>query len=139
MKTILRLLRLEFIPFSADAALLVLRLWLGVSMVSLHGWGKLSRYSDTLSKFGDPLGIGREPSLRLAIFAEVVCAVLVAIGLLTRFAAVSLCITMGVAFFAVHRAQLSGPMSGELAFVYLGGFVALVLAGPGRFSADARM
>ena len=31
------------------------------------------------------------------------------------------------------------PQSGELAFLYLGGFIALILAGGGKFSADARV
>jgi putative oxidoreductase len=59
------------------------------------------------------------------------------LGLLGRFAAVGTGITMAVAFFLVHEAKLArGPGSGEMAFVYLAGFVALLIAGPGRFSLD---
>ena len=46
---------------------------------------------------------------------------------------------MSVAFFVVHKAALAGPNNGELAFVYLGGFVTLIIAGAGRFSFDARL
>jgi putative oxidoreductase len=64
---------------------------------------------------------------------------LVALGLLTRLAAFILVINLGVAFFLVHKASLAmGAGSGELAFVYLAGFVAVFLAGPGRFSLDSR-
>jgi putative oxidoreductase len=45
-------------------------------------------------------------------------------------------ITMGVAFLLVHGAKFGGPKGGELAFIYLGGFLAIFLAGPGRFSID---
>ena len=38
-----------------------------------------------------------------------------------------------------HGARLSGPGNGELPFLVLGAFVALLLAGGGRFSLDARM
>ena len=64
---------------------------------------------------------------------------LLILGLFTRLAALGSAFTMGVAFFLVHKAQLSGPDSGEMGLLYLGGFVALFIAGGGRFSCDARM
>jgi putative oxidoreductase len=75
-------------------------------------------------------------SLGLAVFAEVLCAGLLVVGLLTRFAALNLVVTMCVAFFVVHGAALSGESSGELAFIYLAGFVVLLVAGGGRYSVD---
>ena len=139
MKGFLRFLRLDFIPHSADLGLLVLRLWLGLSLLVLHGWPKLSTFSAKSSKFPDPLGIGSTQSLALATFAEVVCALLIVIGLFTRLASLTLAITMAVAFAIVHKMVLaSGPGSGELAWVYLAGFVVLFLAGAGRFSIDAK-
>ena len=91
-------------------------------------------------KFPDPLGVGTSASLALAIFAEVGCAVLIAAGLFTRAAAFVQVILMSVAFFIVHKASLAhGPGSGELAFVYLSGFVTLLLAGAGRYSFDAKL
>lgn len=136
---ILRLLQLDFLPRSADAALLVLRLWLGLSMVTLHGWSKLTGFSAMSGKFPDPLGVGSPMSLAMAVVGEVVCAVLVALGLFTRGAAAVLAITMATAFFLVHKGALSGPTSGELAFIYLAGWVALLIAGAGRFSFDAKL
>lgn len=136
---ILKLLQLDFLPRSTDAGLLVLRLWLGLSLLLLHGWAKLSNFSQLSGKFPDPLGIGSGASLTLAVFGEVVCSLLLVLGLFTRFAAVNLAITMSVAFFLVHKAALSGPSSGELAFIYLAGFVTLLVAGAGRFSLDAKL
>jgi putative oxidoreductase len=131
-----KFLRFEFIASSPDAGLLLLRLLLGVSMLWLHGWGKLmALFSGNLS-FADPLGIGQTTSFLLAIFAEVVCSVLIVLGLFTRWAAFILAFTMGVAFFIVNHAAIKG--SGELAWLYFGGYVVLFCAGAGRFSLDKK-
>ena len=139
MKTFFKLLRFDFLPTGPNCGLLLLRLWLGLSLVILHGWTKLSNYSTMSSQFPDPLGVGSRASLSMAVFAEVICALLLAVGLFTRFAALVLAINMGVAFFIVHHATLKmGPGSGELAFIYLAGFITIFLAGPGKFSIDGR-
>ena len=121
---------------SVDLALLLLRLWLGLTMLFNHGLAKLIKFGDMSSKFLDLFGIGSTASLALAVFAEVFCAALLAAGLVTRFAALNLAVTMLVAFAMVHKMALSGDSSGELAFIYLAGYVTLLIAGPGRYSAD---
>jgi putative oxidoreductase len=113
--------------------LLMLRLALGLAMLFNHGLDKLNHFSDHADKFPDPLGIGSVPSFALVTFAETAGAVLLALGLLTRFAALTLVIDLGVAVFMVHKAASGG---GELAFVYLAGYVALFFAGGGKFSLD---
>lgn len=133
-----KLLNLDFVPRSIDLALLVLRLWLGLAMAWLHGWGKLVNLIAGTSKFPDILGIGALSALLLAIFAEFFCSLLLVVGLWTRLAALLLLITMSVAFFMAHGAKLSGPGSGELAFVYLAGYMVLLLAGAGKFSVDKK-
>lgn len=133
-----KLLTLDFIPRSVDVALLVLRLWLGLSMFLLHGWGKLSNLIAGTAKFPDILGIGATPALVLAILAEFFCSLLLIVGLWTRLAALMLAITMSVAFFVAHGAKLSGQGSGELAFVYLAGYMVMLLAGAGKFSVDKK-
>ena len=138
MASVLKLLDLSFVPRNVDLALLLLRVWVGASLLLLHGWGKLASYPERSEKFADPFGIGSPASLALSVFAEVVCAVLVALGLFTRFAAAVCMINLAVAFFFAHGATLTGPRNGELAFIYLGTFVAILLAGAGRFSLDAR-
>jgi putative oxidoreductase len=85
------------------------------------------------------LGVGHVSSLSLAIFAEFLCSLLLVLGLFTRFAALVLSSTMAVAFFMVHRTALSGEHSGELAFIYLAGFLAILIAGPGKFSIDQKI
>ncbi len=123
---------------AADLGLLVLRVWLGVAMLCNHGWEKLTHFQDTAAGFPDLLHLG-SPTLNLAlsVFAEAACSALLVVGLFTRFAALVLAINVAVAFVLVHKMMLTGGHSGELAFVYLAGYVTLLIAGPGRFSADA--
>ena len=117
-------------------ALLVARLWFGLTMLFNHGLEKLANFSDLAGSFADPLGLGHEASLILVIMAEVVGALLLTVGLFTRLAAAVLVIDMFVAFLMVHKTAMSGQGSGELAFLYLAGYVVLVIAGGGLFSLD---
>ena len=123
-----------------DLGLLLGRLGLGFFIAFGHGLGKLQNYSAYAATFPDPLGVGSEISMGLAIFAELACGILVAVGALTRIALSQLVITMGVAAFIVHGANpyfaAPGQASKEFALVYLIGFVTLILTGPGRFSLD---
>lgn len=135
----MKFLLLNFLPTSTDLALLVLRLWFGLSMLVLHGWGKLMNFSTLSNKFADPFGLGTTASVILIIIAELVCAGLIAIGLFTRWAALIMGGGMATAFWAAHGAKLTGPGNGELAFLYVGACVALFLCGAGRFSVDAGM
>lgn len=86
-------------------------------------------------EFGDPIGIGAPASLILTVFAEVVCSLLIAIGLWTRLALIPLIITMAVAVFIIHINDSLGTM--EPALMYLLSYCALFLLGSGNFSIDA--
>jgi putative oxidoreductase len=108
-------------------------------MLINHGWGKLTGFGELSGKFPALLGLSSTAGLALAVFAEVFCALLLAAGLFTRLAALNLAVTMAVAFFIVHQGALSGERSGELAFIYLAGFLALLASGPGKLSVDARL
>jgi len=119
-----------------NLALLVMRLWLGSAMLFNHGAEKLMDFKEKAQNFPDPLGIGSTVSLGLVVFAEVLGSVMLVAGLLTRFAALTLVIDMFVAFLMVHQSALSGKNSGELAFIYLAGYVALLIAGGGMISLD---
>jgi len=127
-------LKLGFLA-NPELGLLILRVWLGLTMLLNHGIPKLTAFADTAAKFPDPFGIGAKASLSLALFAEVVCSALLVIGFFTRPAALALAITMGTAFSLVHKGSL-GQGGGELAFMYLAGYLALLFAGAGRFSFD---
>ncbi len=120
-----------------DFGLLILRVAFGGLMLT-HGWGKFQTLlSGGSAGFPDPLGVGPQISLVLAVSAEVLCASALVLGLLTRLALVPLITTMAVAFFLIHGSDPFGER--ELALVYLAAYVGLLFTGPGRYSADAML
>ncbi len=131
---------LSFLPFSQDCGLLALRLWFGLSIFLIHGLAKLQNFGATVATFRDQMGI---PSLfgAAAVLSESLCAILLVLGLATRLSAAFLATTMAVAFIKVHHGvlQQGNPASGEMAFLYLGAFFVLFLAGAGKYSADAKL
>lgn len=119
-----------------DLVLLILRVTFGGSMIIGHGWGKLMRlFSGDPIQFGDPYGIGPTASLILATFAEFLCAVLVMLGLLTRWAVIPLIITMLTVVFLVHLGDEYSRV--EKGILFLMPYIAILIAGPGRYSLDA--
>ena len=116
-----------------DVGIFVLRLGLGITMAT-HGLSKLQAFGENASGFPDPIGVGPQASMALAIFAELVCSILVALGASTRVAALPVAFTMLVAFFVIHAGDPFGER--ELAWTYLVGFVAILLTGPGKISID---
>ncbi len=118
-------------------ALLLLRLAFGGGMLLAHGWPKLAAFSQRAPSFPDPFGIGSAPSLALAVFAEVFCAALVSLGLLTRAALLPLLATMATAasLVAPDSIPLLGSVN-ELALLFSAAYLALLLAGPGKYSLD---
>jgi putative oxidoreductase len=131
-------LQLKFLPRNPDLALLLLRLWLGLSMLLLHGLPKLQKLTSGSHEFADPFGIGALPSLVIAVVTEVACSILLILGLFGRLSALMLAGTMAVAWGISHGMKLSGPGSGELAFIYLAGYLAILLAGSGKYSVDGQ-
>ena len=134
----LKFLQLRFLPTSVNLALLVLRVWFALPLLTLHGWSKLTGFAERSHRFADPYGLGSPASLALVVFGEVFCSVLLVVGLCTRLAATVCGIVMATAFVHAHGMRLTGQGNGELPFMFLGAFVALVLAGGGRYSIDAR-
>ena len=114
-------------------AILLLRLTCGGLMVP-YGFNKFTHFASKSQTFSDPLHIGHAPSLVLVIFAELFCAIFVGTGLLTRLACLPLIITMCVVVFHVHHGRITGD--GEVAALFLAGFIAILFTGPGKISID---
>jgi putative oxidoreductase len=114
--------------------LFVLRITVGVLMLT-HGYPKLKMlFGDDPIQFADPIGLGYTASLVLAVFAEFLCSVLLIIGLATRLSAIPLLVTMLVAAFIVHA---SDPLNvKELALLYSTSYLVLAFTGAGKYSAD---
>jgi putative oxidoreductase len=134
-----------------SVGLLILRLGVGGLMAS-HGCGKLQMLiAGQFDQMGDPIHIGAVASLVLVTGAEFFCAILVALGLGTRFAAAPVAFAMGVAALVVHgndpwsmetaaKQFFAGEsktwFSKEPALLFLIPFLALIFTGAGRFSLD---
>ncbi len=120
-------------PLTLNLGLLLLRVTIGCMML-VHGLPKLMSLLSGTIEFADPLGLGPQLSLFLAVGAEVGCSLLLIFGLFTRLATLPLIITMGVAITIIHGAD---PYSKkEMALLYLLPYLTLLLTGAGQFSLD---
>ncbi|ADX68445.1 DoxX family protein [Weeksella virosa] len=118
-------------------ALLFLRVSVSLLMLT-HGVTKLLNFFDLAPlQFPDPLGIGPELSIILAILAEVVCSILLILGLWTRAVLIPLIVTMFIAIFMVHLHH--DLATKELTIIYLIVYIVLMITGPGKFSLDYKI
>jgi putative oxidoreductase len=130
--------------YSASAfnlATLAIRAVFGLILCYFYGLEKIKNFSHLETVFPDPFHISHRISLALVIFAELLCALMVAIGFLTRFAALVLVIEFVVAEFLVHKghvAMMNGSLH-EQAWLYLAAFFSILMVGPGRISVDSAM
>ncbi len=129
-----KLLSIKYSATSFNISLLLLRLVLGATMCINHGYPKLLHFAERKDGFMNFMGLGGPTSLSLVIFAEFFCAIFLMIGLFTRFTLIPLIVVMSVAFFKSHGGQLFDE--GESAAIFLSGYIAILLCGPGRVSVD---
>ncbi len=129
-----KLLSVKYSATAFNISFLVLRLILGLTMCVNSGYDKLVHFADKKDSFVNFLGMGSAITLALVVFAEFFCSIFITLGLFTRFTVIPLIITMGYAFFISHHGNLFGD--GEHAALFLSGYVAILLCGPGRVSVD---
>jgi putative oxidoreductase len=127
-------------------ARLVVRIALGLEFFG-SGLGKLGKLAG-LTQFFRSLGIPAAEILAPFVAStELVCGVLIAVGLVTRPAAVMLCgvLTVAIVTAAAPEKHITASWHGLLEFFYLPEVLLflllawLVIAGPGRASLDARV
>lgn len=128
-----KLLSTKYSAAAFNTAMLLLRLGFGILMINI-GYNKLTHFSEYAPKFMNFMGIGSTMSLALVVFAEFFCALFIILGLFTRLATIPLIITMCVVVFKVNHADFFGD--GQVASLYLIGFLALLIVGPGKVSVD---
>ena len=129
-----RLTSTDYSVTSFNITMLLLRVAFGSMILLNHGIPKLQKFAKLQSSFFDPIGIGSKWALILVIFAEVFCAILVIIGLFSRAAVIPLIITMVVIIFMANKGEPLDKL--EMPVLFLSGFGAVLLAGPGRLSVD---
>ncbi|ULQ54483.1 DoxX family protein [Flavihumibacter fluvii] len=131
-----KLLSTSYQEWAFDTMMFLIRICFGGLMLVNHGFQKLVNFSRLQHVFSDPFHIGSKWSLLLVIFAEVFCSLLLIAGLFTRLAVLPLVIGMSVAFYIAHNHNFD---KGELDVLFLTGFLAVLLCGPGRASIDRMM
>lgn len=118
-----------------DYALLMLRVFIGLTMAFSHGLGKVpppDMLVSGLESMGFPMPFFFAWAASLAEFAG---GILLALGLLTRPAALSMTITMAVAAFVAHAADPFAKK--EMALLYLVTSAFICLVGAGKISLDS--
>lgn len=135
MKKVSRLVFGSYTPsLPSDIALTIMRVVAGLSMAFAHGIKKTpppEAFIGGVEALGFPL-----PTFFAwaAALSELVGGILLAMGLLTRPAALMVAATVGVAFFIRHGQDPFGDK--ELALTYLIISITFVINGSGRFGLD---
>ncbi|HET7118476.1 MAG TPA: DoxX family protein [Hanamia sp.] len=117
-------------------AMLVLRFFLGLLLAS-HGYAKLIKFGSLKYKFMNFMHLGSTASLSLIIFAELICGILLILGLFTRLACIPIIIGMSVVVFVASNGLIFA--GGERGMIYLAATVTIFLCGPGKISVDGLM
>jgi len=125
---------IDYSKDSVSISLLILRVGVAVMML-VHGIPKLQMLFSGDIQFPGVMGMSPTFSLTLAVLAEVLCSVLILIGLFTKVAVIPLIITMLTAVFLIHGGDPFATQ--ELGILYLLVYSALLMLGSGKFSIDA--
>jgi putative oxidoreductase len=120
-----------------DIGLLFLRVSGGLFLLWVHGLPKLLDFTAQLQLIEDPFHLGSHLTLILAIFAEVLCPLLIVAGLLARLACVPILFVLLVALLVVHP-QWS-VAEGQFGWLLLILFTTVLIAGPGRLAIPVRL
>ena len=131
---------LDLSPRQVDIGLLVLRLIVGFSLFTKHGWEKIGHISHGLQTMGDPIGVGHVPSFFVAMIGDGICSLLLFFGLFTRWAAIFAAFNVFVAWAAVHHfafyQKKPAGDHGEFIVLYIAAFLCLFFTGSGRYGLD---
>lgn len=116
---------------SGALALLFMRVAAALLLLQVHGLPKLLHWHSELQHIEDPFGLGATPTLALAVFAEVLCPILLILGVFARLACLPVIAVLLVALLFVHP-QWSLE-EGQFAWWMLILFAGLAMAGPGSY------
>ncbi|MFJ3485253.1 DoxX family protein [Pseudomonas sp. NPDC090202] len=120
-----------------DLGLLFLRVAGALFLLFVHGLPKLLDFKAQLQLIEDPFHMGATLTLSMAIFAEVLCPLLILTGVLARLACLPILFLLLVALTVVH-----GDWSveqGQFGWLLLILFTTVLIAGPGRLALNTRL
>ncbi|NIF26513.1 DoxX family protein [Pantoea sp. Tr-811] len=117
---------------STAAGLLFMRVMAALLLLFVHGLPKLLDWSGELQRIEDPFGLGAPLTLGLAVFAEVLCPVLVLLGVMVRLACLPVLAVLLVALVVVHPEWTLEQ--GQFAWLLVALYGGLALTGPGAYS-----
>lgn len=117
--------------------LLFLRISAAAFLLWVHGLPKLLGYSEQLKLIEDPFHLGANVTLLLAIFAEVLCPLLIIAGVLVRLACLPILAVLLIAMLVVHPQWTL--FEGQFGWLLLIIFTSILIAGPGRFTLGQRV
>ena len=119
-----------------DLGLLFLRISGALFLLWVHGLPKLLNYSEQLKLIEDPFHLGANITLLLAIFAEVLCPLLIIAGVLVRLACLPILAVLLIALLVVHPEWTL--FEGQFGWLLLIIFTTLLISGPGRLVLSQR-
>lgn len=119
-------------PLLTATGLLFMRVMAALLLFSIHGLPKLLDWSGELQRIEDPFGLGAPLTLGLAVFAEVVCPVLLLLGVAARLACLPVLAVLLVALLVVHPDW--SLEQGQFAWLLVALYGGLALTGPGSYS-----
>ena len=120
-----------------DKGLLVFRVLAAFALIKAHGIPKLIHFQETLQHIPDPFGFGASFSAYFAIFTNVICAILVALGLFTRIAALFIFSLTLVGLYVIHFNDSAKLQDAPLLYSIVFGYISYI--GPGKFSLDYKL
>ncbi|MCS3420498.1 putative oxidoreductase [Pseudomonas sp. BIGb0450] len=115
-----------------DFGLLFLRVSGGLFLLWVHGLPKLLDYGEQLKVIEDPFHLGASVTLLLAIFAEVLCPLLIIAGVLVRLACLPILSVLLIAMLVVHPQWTL--FEGQFGWLLLIIFTSILIAGPGKWA-----
>ncbi|HEN8801538.1 TPA: DoxX family protein, partial [Pseudomonas putida] len=119
-------------PTLTATGLLFMRVMAAVLLLSIHGLPKLLHWSDELQRIEDPFGLGPSLTLGVAVFAEVVCPLLLLLGVAARLACLPVLAVLLVALVVVHPDWTLEQ--GQFAWLLVALYGGLAVTGPGGYS-----
>ncbi|CAI3810739.1 hypothetical protein GLGCALEP_06371 [Pseudomonas sp. MM221] len=119
-------------PTLTATGLLFMRVMAALLLLFIHGLPKLLNWSGELQTIEDPFGLGAPLTLGLAVFAEVVCPLLLLLGIAARLACLPVLAVLLVALAVVHPDWTLEQ--GQFAWLLVVLYGGLALTGPGAYS-----